>query len=94
MKYYISGKITGIEKEAYNLFKTAENFLIANGHEVINPMDLPHDHDKTWCSYMKDCIKALCECDAIYMLKNWTDSRGAKMEIDIAIKLELKMTYE
>lgn len=94
MKFYISGKITGIEEQAPALFKRAENWLSGKGHKVVNPLDLNHDHDKSWHSYMKADVKALCDCDAIYMLDNWTDSKGAIIEHTIALYLGLKIVYQ
>ena len=93
-KIYISGKISGIENEASELFAKAEMELQAKGFETINPMTLNHEHDKSWHSYMKEDIKALCECDVIYMLSNWTDSKGAIIEHTIAMYLGLKVQYE
>lgn len=93
-KIYISGKISGIESEAFELFLKAQYALQAKGYQVINPFFLPHEHDKSWHSYMKADIKALCDCDAIYMLGNWADSKGAIIENTIAMYLGLKVHYE
>jgi len=93
-KVYISGKITGIESEAYNLFDKAEKELCSNGYIVVNPMLIEHNHDKSWESYMKACIKSLCDCNAIYMLSNWQKSRGAKIEWELAYTLRLQILYE
>ena len=93
-KIYISGKITGIESEALLLFAKAEKELQSKGHETVNPMALNHNHDKTWHSYMKEDIKALCDCDTIYMLANWRDSKGAIIEMEIANMIGLKVIYE
>lgn len=93
-KVYISGKISGIENEAPELFAKAETELQAKGFEAVNPMTLNHQHDKSWHSYMKEDVKALCECDMIYMLNNWTDSKGAIIEHTIAMYLGLKVQYE
>jgi len=93
-KVYISGKITGIENEAPLLFAKAEKHLQENKYLTVNPMTLNHDHDKSWHAYMKEDVKALCDCDAIYMLTNWKDSKGAIIEHEIAIYLGLKVIYE
>ena len=58
-KVYISGKITGIENEAPELFAKAEKELQSKGFETVNPLTLNHQHDKSWHSYMKEDIKAL-----------------------------------
>lgn len=48
MKIYISGKITGLPyDEAAAIFNRAKAFLLAKGFEVVNPMELPHNHNKT-----------------------------------------------
>ncbi len=83
MKIYISGKITGMEVEAKALFQQAEDKLTALGYDVVNPMKLPHEHDKEWISYMIECLKALKPCDGIYLIDNWNDSNGAIWELSI-----------
>lgn len=94
MKIYISGKISGIESDAPVLFEQAEQILKTHGHSFVNPLKLNHQHDKSWHSYMREDIKALCDCDGIYMLKNWTDSKGAIIEHTIAAHLGLEVFYE
>ena len=94
MKIYISGKISGMEKEAKELFGTAERELQAQGFDTVNPMKLKHDHDKAWSDYMREDIKALCECDGIYMLKNWKDSKGARLERKVAVRIGMRLMYQ
>jgi hypothetical protein len=36
-------------------------------------------------------IKLLCDCDIVYLLKNWEDSDGAKLEKLIAEKLNIRI---
>ncbi len=92
---YISGKITGVEGKAAPLFAEAKKYLEKLGFEkAINPMDLNHEHNKSWESYMRVCIPALCECTHIYMLKNWMDSKGARVEFSIAQHLKIAVIYE
>lgn len=95
MTIYISGKITGLpEEEARNLFKEAFNKLFEHGYKPINPMDLVHEHDLSWQSYMREDLIALLKCEAIYMLKNWAGSAGAKIEHQLATDLGIKILYE
>ena len=93
-KIYISGKISGIENEAPKLFKDAENYLNKIGYYPINPMELNHNHDKSWHSYMKEDVKALCDCDKIYMLSNYKDSKGAIIELEIANYLGIDVMFQ
>jgi len=92
-KIYISGKITGIDNYA-ELFQNAEDYLISLGYEVINPVKLNHEHDKSWESYMKEDIKALLYCDEIYLLENYYKSKGAMIERAIAVELGMKVIYQ
>ena len=93
-KIYISGKISGMEERAKELFRAAEIKLIQNGYAPVNPMSLPHNHDKEWSSFMKEDITALMDCDSIYLLTNWHESKGAKIEFDLAIELGLNLLFE
>ncbi len=89
---YISGKITGLSKtEAFELQP-----LELNEYDiVVNPMKLvPYNPDLTWHDYMVKDIEALLKCDAIYMLKNWGDSRGARIEYVIAKEMGLKIYFQ
>lgn len=94
-KIYISGPISGTND--YNeRFKIAENYLIQFGHDVINPVvfneNLPKNTDGR--VYMSECLRVLCLCDTIYMLKDWQKSRGARLEKTVAEHIGLNVIYE
>ena len=93
-KIYISGKITGLDpEEAKRLFNEAEGWINANyDYKAVNPMKkVPYVEGKLWEEYMCDDIRLLIDCDAIYMLSNWEDSRGAKIEHEIALSTNKKV---
>jgi hypothetical protein len=94
-KIYISGKITGIElQKAQEKFSRYESSLKVMGFDPVNPMTIsPFKVDKTWEEYMKDCIRALCECEIIGMMPCWTSSRGARIEKELAEQIGLKVYY-
>lgn len=95
MKIYISGKISGMdESEARKLFAAAFIQLQDWNHEPVDPMTLPHDHGRTWLEFMREDIKALMDCEAIYMLENWTESQGAKIELSLAASLGMKIIFQ
>lgn len=94
MKIYIAGKITGLDIEkAKSKFKEAQTVIEGKGHECINPMELPHDHDKTWESYMKECLISLLQCDALFALPDYKESRGAEVEYNLAAGLGMKIYH-
>ena len=92
-KIYLSGKISGLPLcEAIKNFESAENQL-KEFATIVNPMRLKHDHDKSWESYMKEDIKALLDCDAIAMLPNYENSKGALIELNLAKSLGFEIIY-
>ncbi len=94
-KIYISGKISQLpESEALELFEQAEKVCIEMGYEPVNPMKLNHDHDKSWEMYMREDIRGMMDCEAIYMLSNWSFSKGAAIEKKLAEDLGFKVIHE
>ncbi|HSW62372.1 MAG TPA: DUF4406 domain-containing protein [Dissulfurispiraceae bacterium] len=83
-RVYLSGPITGIEEKSAGLFSEAQKELESKGYEVVNPMALIHDHDKSWEWYMAVDILAMMGCDCICLLPGWDKSRGARLEHAIA----------
>lgn len=89
-KIYIAGKVTGEPKHLCTLkFATAQKELEKQGYEVVNPIEVVGDFNADWETAMRKCIKALMDCDAIYMLPDWHDSKGSKIEHSLAIDLGL-----
>lgn len=89
-KVYLAGKVTGLPySECLEKFKNQAEILSKQGYEVVNPMEIvPKNTD--WKTAMKLCINAIMECDAYYMLDDWRYSRGAKIELQLALSLDLK----
>ena len=93
-KIYLSGKITGLTYEqAFNEFLAAEITASKIAEQTINPMKLTHNHDKSWENYMLEDIKNLFYCDSIFMLDNWNDSKGARIERFIASEMQIPIIY-
>lgn len=94
MKIYISGKITG-EPNHREIFRKAWVALWELNFTAIDPCDFPDSHhDKSWKSYMKEDLRILKKCDAIFMLNNWQDSRGAKIEHWFAKRYNKTIIYQ
>jgi len=90
-KIYISGAITN--NPGYKVqFACAAAELAKQGYIVLDPTVLPEG--LTWDNYMAIDYAIMRVCDAIYMLKGWEKSKGAKMEHDYAKLLKLKIFYE
>ena len=92
MTIYISGPMAGIEGYEKN-FKAAEEKMKEAGHEVVNPAEI----DVTGMSreeILKKDIRLLWECDGIYMLKGWQQSRGANREYGFALGCGMPIMHE
>ncbi|AOW09495.1 DUF4406 domain-containing protein [Flavobacterium gilvum] len=93
-KIYIAGKVTGLPpQEVKDKFSTAQATIEKLGFEAVNPIEVVKDFDIPWDVAMRKCIKALADCDAILVLDDWNDSKVAKIEIRLAIVLELEIFY-
>ena len=88
MTIYISGKITGTE-DFRERFAHAESKLKQQGWRVINPAkkNAHFPAGTSWETYMRASIRLLSRADAIYLLRGWRDSRGARLEQQIAVAL-------
>lgn len=89
-KIYIAGKVTGEPlAECTMKFGQAQKELEALGFEVVNPLAVVGDFQSPWESAMKKCIKALVDCDGMVILPCWQDSKGAKIERQLAWDLNI-----
>lgn len=94
-KCYIAGKVTGLSEEDYKAkFRRAEIAVTILGYDPVNPCELEHDHDKSWLSYMRYALVEFMGCDMIYALPDWEDSRGARIEIQLAKDLGIPIIFE
>ena len=99
MRIYLSGKITGREKEDYTKqFARAERFYKTGGFDVVNPVTigeeiLKQNPSATWEDFMQEDLKALRTCTHIVLLEGWEESKGAKMEKAEAEKMGLEIMY-
>jgi len=95
-KVYISGKISGLNFDLVKLrFGRAEyEVLGASDCEVVNPIKRGLPKWMPWFLHMIYDIILLLGCNAIYMQRNWKDSRGAKIEHWVAKKLKYTIVYQ
>lgn len=95
MKVYISGPITGTT-DFMERFDKAQKYLESKGFSVVNPAlvnsNLPDD--TTYKDYMRMSFTMLDMCDHIYMLSGYERSVGARMELNKAYELGLRVLYE
>lgn len=94
-KIYIAGKITGLEKQdVQTKFGRAEKQLKAQGYDVINPTRNGIAWDADVAEHLIEDINLLNECDALYLLPDWYDSRGAIFEKNFAHATGKEIIFE
>ena len=91
MKVYLSGKITG-DADYRKKFEAVQNELSSYGYVVFNPAVLPDGFE--YEDYMSLDLLILSRCDAIYLLRDWKNSPGARREVEEAKRLGLKILDE
>lgn len=94
-KIYIAGKITGLTPEQFHYKFDQAKHLVEKDNpnaEVIIPTDLCND-DWGWEKCMDICLDTLWECNCIYMMPDWKDSKGSFIERKIAEKLGMEIFY-
>lgn len=91
MVAYISGKING-DFNYKRKFDSAEEYLRSLGHVPLNPatMSLGLSYD----AYIKIDLKMVEVSDAIFMLEDWRESKGAKIELMYATQLNKIIIFE
>ena len=88
-RVYIAGKITGLKiHEAMKTFNKVEQEINnKSGYRAVNPCRLLTEEfgtNRDWSFYMGESVKLLLECDHITFLSNSSDSKGARLEREIA----------
>ena len=96
MKFYIAGPISsnmdGYKKE----FERVEKLLQSLGFDTVSPAKLPLIGSKTnstkgivWLNYMVRTLQMIAECNAVYFIRGWQQSPGARIERIVAERLNL-----
>jgi hypothetical protein len=84
-KIYIAGKVTGEDQqECIDKFQKVKEQIEALGFEAVNPLEVVGDWKTPWNKAMRMCIAKLTECDAIAMIPDWFNSKGAKIEYEVS----------
>lgn len=95
MKVYISGQISGLDlAEARTRFADAEELLQGLGFDTVNPWDNGLPVDAPWINHLCRDLEMLNECNCIYMMDGWRESRGACIEYDFAIRTGKIVLFE
>ena len=93
-RVYIAGPMSGLPDFNYPAFNQAEDVLRDLGFYPRNPAKNGLPAGSAWSDHMRADIRMLTTCDAVFMLKDWQQSRGATLEHHIAQTLGLHIVYQ
>ena len=96
---YIAGPMSGRPDNNFPEFFAAEARLMSDGWDPINPSRFSGVFGEQPAGKMLDaCCEAeraaIPHCDAIYLLKGWENSKGAKRELAVALQHNLEVIVE
>lgn len=90
MRIYISGAITSYLSKGQDLYEVKERFAKAArewedyGHTPITPFYNGLPIKSPYLDHLLSDLRLLSDCDAIYMLSDWQQSKGAQLEHEYA----------
>lgn len=96
-KIYLSGPMTGYPDYNRPAFFAAEQALSTLlDAEFINParLDSQAKPEWQWEDYMRAALRGMLGACTIYMLNGWENSRGAKIELELANELGMTVMYQ
>jgi hypothetical protein len=100
MRYYLCGPMSGLPEFGYDRFEKAAKFLRELGLDVVSPHEIEHHETKRtrgktkeYKDYLVAGIVSMLGCNAIILLPGWSDSFGAKQELELALACRHKVFY-
>jgi len=99
MAVYIAGPMTGLPDFNYPAFRAVAAALRARGLEVKSPTEVsddgpPADYtaEMPYGYYLRRSLRMLLDCDEVVLLPGWEQSRGARLEREVAEALGMTVT--
>ena len=95
-KCYNSGMISALSYlEAYQNFLLADREIALRGYLPVNPMrEKWLKPSAPWLCHMVVDVWKMLGCKAVFFQRNWSESRGARIEFQIALALGKELIYQ
>lgn len=91
---YVAGPMTGLPDFNYPAFRAAARQLRENGWSVYDPTENDDgSQGKPWDFYLRASVRQVSVCNAIALLPGWEDSKGANLELYVAMTLGMKVYF-
>lgn len=90
---YIAGPMTGYPQFNYPAFAYAATVLRSQGVDVRSPHEVDNEGvERPWEWYMRRTLKMMLDCDEVVLLPGWRESKGARIERQLAEQLGMKIS--
>lgn len=90
-RVYLSGPMTGIEDFNFPAFNEMAAKLRELGLHVENPADHGVVDGAEWGDYLRHDLARMGTCETIALLPGWSKSKGARLELQVAQALGMKV---
>lgn len=95
MKVYISIPITDKDEQKQREHADLTKAMLSRaGHTPISPFDIYAGKNPKYADYLCYDLRALADCDAIYLCEGWQFSRGCRIEANFAKEFDKQFMYE
>ena len=88
-KLYISGLMTGYPNYNYDAFELVACELRGVGYDVFSPHEVKGGDEWSWADYIRADLPGVLGAQGIAVLNGWQESRGARVEVELAQTLGL-----
>jgi hypothetical protein len=92
MTWYVSGPMTGYDDLNFPAFSYATTTLRSRGMAIVSPHENDIDGGE-WDDYLRHDLRLLSECHGIVLLAGWSKSKGAQLELFVALRLGLAVRF-
>lgn len=90
-RIYVAGPMTGVDEFNYPAFRAAASFLRAIGHDVEDPSTNSNPTPDDYHGWLRAGLAQLITCDAVALLPGWEASGGARLEVNVAATLGMRV---
>ncbi|MFY8042016.1 MAG: DUF4406 domain-containing protein [Rhodoferax sp.] len=81
---YLAGPMTGLPEYNYPLFNSTTQRMRSAGFTVVNPAENGLPASAPWAAHMRRDLHSMLDCQGVALLPGWEESKGARLEVDIA----------
>lgn len=91
LKIYVAGPMTGLLDFNYPAFRSAAARLRELGHLVEDPSTNENPTPGDYHGWLRAGLAQLIRCDGVALLDGWEASGGARLEVNVAATLGLRV---